>query len=170
MQYTAQQLGSSLGVALAGSIVLTGLASVYLGQIADDPRIQPETVAAVEVAVSSGSSFVPSTDVQAAATEAGLDDAEVAGLVETYESSQLRALKAGLLTMVGVAGLAFLVTGNLPSARPSGDGNPTPEPAAAGLSRVSRPRARRCQATTTDGEAMTTNPKDANRGWGSSSI
>ncbi|MCB0971211.1 MAG: MFS transporter, partial [Acidimicrobiales bacterium] len=87
MQYTAQQLGSSLGVALAGSIVLTGLASTYLGQLAADDRIAPETLEAVEVAVASGSSFVPADQVRATATEAALADDEVEALVEGYESS-----------------------------------------------------------------------------------
>ena len=80
------------------------------------------------MAVASGSSFVPADQVRATATEAALADDEVEALVEGYESSQLRALQSGLLAMVGVAGLAFLVTGNLPSARPRGD----EAPAAAG--------------------------------------
>ena len=117
LQYTAQQLGSSLGVALIGSIVLTGLGSIYLDQIRTDERISDPTAQAVEVRISSGSSFVPADQVATAAEAAGLDPAESAALVEGYETSQLGALKAGLLAVVVIAGAAFLVTGALPSGR-----------------------------------------------------
>jgi MFS family permease len=115
LQYTAQQLGSSIGVALIGSIVLTGLGSIYLNQIRDDPRVPTETVEQVEVSLSEGSSFVSSAEVAVVVQEAGLEGEEATALVERYEESQLAALKAGLLVIVAVAGLAFLVTGNLPS-------------------------------------------------------
>jgi MFS family permease len=39
LQNTAQQLGSSLGTALLGAIVISGLISAFTANIADDPRI-----------------------------------------------------------------------------------------------------------------------------------
>ena len=39
LQYTAQQLGSSLGTALLGAIVITGLISAFTANVAGDPRI-----------------------------------------------------------------------------------------------------------------------------------
>jgi EmrB/QacA subfamily drug resistance transporter len=124
LQYTSQQLGSSIGVALIGSIVLTSLSGAYLRQIADDDRISSETASAVEVRLASGSSFIPSDQAEAAAREAGLPDAEVQALVEDYEEAQLQALRSGLLAVVAIAGAAFLVTGNLPSRRPYDDDAP----------------------------------------------
>ena len=41
LQYTAQQLGSSLGVALIGAIVLTVLATTFTQQVADDDWTVP---------------------------------------------------------------------------------------------------------------------------------
>ena len=40
LQYTGQQLGSSLGVALIGAIVLAGLTGAFVTKIEDDPRDQ----------------------------------------------------------------------------------------------------------------------------------
>jgi predicted MFS family arabinose efflux permease len=121
LQYTAQQLGSAVGVALIGSIVLTSLGSAYLNEIAANDKVSQATVDTVEVRISSGSSFVPAAAVEQAATDAGLDPIEVDGLVESYEVAQLRSLKVGLLAVAAIAGLAFLVTGPLPSSRPRGD-------------------------------------------------
>jgi MFS family permease len=133
LQYTAQQLGSALGVALIGSIVLTSLTGTYLRTIAADDRISTETEQAVAVRVASGSSFVSSDQAEQAATEAGLAPDEVVALVEDYEASQLQALKVGLLAVVAIAGLAFLITGALPSQKgpPAGPVRPEPEVAAA---------------------------------------
>ena len=39
LQNTAQQLGSSLGTALLGAIVITGLITAFTANIADDPQI-----------------------------------------------------------------------------------------------------------------------------------
>src|SRR5262249_4790840 len=37
LQYTAQQLGSALGVALIGAIVITGLTATFVRDVASDP-------------------------------------------------------------------------------------------------------------------------------------
>ena len=42
LQYTGQQLGSSLGVALIGAIVLTGLTSAFVTTVSSDQRISAE--------------------------------------------------------------------------------------------------------------------------------
>jgi MFS family permease len=147
LQYTAQQLGSSIGVALIGAIVLTGLASVFVSNVADDDRISTETAAAVELRLSSGSTFIPAAAVGEVAAAAGLPADEVAGLVEGYAEAQLVALKAGLLAVVAIGGLALMGTTGLPSRRPddhgddSDDAPPVPDPEAA-------PRASRGLSTT----------------------
>ncbi len=127
LQYTSQQLGSSLGVALIGSIVLTGLGSAFINQIEDDPEVPPEVTADVEVALSSGVNFVASEDVAVNTTEAGLAPDTVDALVDNYEEAQLLALKAGLLAVIAIAALGFLATGGLPNRR---DGDPASDPPA----------------------------------------
>jgi EmrB/QacA subfamily drug resistance transporter len=115
LQYTGQQLGSSLGVAFIGAIVLAGLASVFLSEIEQDDRISDEVNAQVGVAVSGGADFVDADQIADAATDAGLDEATTAALVEDYETAQIQSLKAGLLVagLLALASLAF--TRHLPS-------------------------------------------------------
>ncbi len=118
LQYTGQQLGSSLGVALIGAIVLMGLTSAFISNVEHDPRISADVSAQVGVAAGSNTNFVSSTQVEAAAKKAGLDEASTAALVDDYESAQLRSLKAGLLAAALLALVSLGSTRELPHDRP----------------------------------------------------
>jgi EmrB/QacA subfamily drug resistance transporter len=118
LQYTGQQLGSSIGVALIGAIVLTGLTSVFLSHITADERISDEVGSQVTVAVGSGIDFVSADDISEALADAGVDAETSAAIVEDYESAQLQALKAGLLAAGLLAALSLAFTGDLPSEDP----------------------------------------------------
>ena len=124
LQFTGQQLGSSLGVALIGAIVLSGLTSTFVSSIQADSRISQEVAAQVGTAVGSGIDFVSATDIEAAATAAGLDTATTAAIVDDYEQAQLRALKAGLLAAALLALVSLAFTGGLPGKVPIGAAAP----------------------------------------------
>jgi EmrB/QacA subfamily drug resistance transporter len=125
LQWTSQQLGSSLGVALIGAIVLTGLASSFVSTVSSDERISAEVAQGVSVRVSESVDFVATDVVAAAAADVGLDPATADALVENYADSQIFALKAGLLGALALAVAALVVTGQLPSERPRPD--PVPD-------------------------------------------
>lgn len=120
LQYTGQQLGSSLGVALIGAIVLTGLTSGFVTTVQADPRITAEVSAQVGVAVENGIDFVSADQVQAAAEQAGLDPATTTAIAEDYSTAQLGSLKVGLLTAALLALLALMSTRELPHDPPTG--------------------------------------------------
>ncbi len=126
LQYTSMQLGSAVGVALIGAIVLSGLVSNFLTQIDDDPRVPDAVVQQAEIAVSGGVSFVSADQVRATAIDAGLEPEIVDALVEDYEAAQLFALKTGLLACVLLALLAFPATRQLPTDRPATPTSPEP--------------------------------------------
>jgi len=121
LQYTGQQLGSSLGVALIGAIVLAGLTNVFVSKIEDDPRISSDVSAQVSVAAEPGIDFVSSDQIQAAVNEAGLDDATSQAIVDDYEEAQLQSLKAGLLAAALLALISLAFTRELPHEAPSPD-------------------------------------------------
>src|SRR4029453_16389441 len=114
LQYTGQQLGSSLGVALIGAIVLAGLAGVFTSRVQSDDRISDEVAEQVSTEAV-GIDFVASDDIGAAARAAGLDDESTEAIVEGYEDAQLVALKAGLLAAGFLALLSLPFTRYLPS-------------------------------------------------------
>ncbi len=118
LQYTGQQLGSSLGVALIGAIVLMGLTGTFISNVEHDSRISADVSAQVGVAAGSNTNFLSSTQVETAAKDAGIDNATTAALLEDYEAAQLRSLKAGLLAAALLALLSLGFTRELPHDRP----------------------------------------------------
>jgi EmrB/QacA subfamily drug resistance transporter len=117
LQYTAQQLGSSLGTALVGAIVITGLAAAFTANVSDDPRISQATRDQVSVRLEGDLSFVDAASVEQGAEAAGVPPAQTDALVEGYSDAQLKALKVGLLACGFVALASLLATRNLPGRR-----------------------------------------------------
>jgi MFS family permease len=117
IQTTAQQLGSSLGTALLGAIVITGLITAFTGNVADNPKIAADVRQQVDVQLSAGASFVTADQVEATAREAGIDEATTAELVGDYESAQVTALKTAFLVAALLVLASFFATRNLPSRR-----------------------------------------------------
>jgi Na+/melibiose symporter-like transporter len=131
LQYTAQQLGSSLGVALIGAVVIVGLSSNFFAAIVEDERISEEVAVSIAVAVDGSVEFVATTDVAAAVEASELDEETGKALVQDYEAAQLQALRTGLLVAAAVALLALLFTRNLPSRRPTDESESEAVPAIA---------------------------------------
>ena len=125
LQFTAQNLGSALGTALIGSILVGALANAFTTRVADDPRLSPAAREQVGVRLQAGITFVSTEQVRSAAERAGLPPPEVDAVTDSYASAQLDGLKAAILATGGVALASFLVTTQLPAGRA---GRP-PEPA-----------------------------------------
>jgi EmrB/QacA subfamily drug resistance transporter len=132
LQNTAQQLGSSLGTALLGAIVISGLIVAFTANVADDARISDEVSSRLEVKLSAGGSFVPADEVRAGATAAGVDAATTDALVEHYEDAQLKALKTAFLFAALLTLASFWSTRRLPTQRfdqlEAGPDPPPPDP------------------------------------------
>ena len=118
LQYTGQQLGSSLGVALIGAIVLVGLTGTFVSNVQADHRISDQVAAQVGVAAGASTNFVSTSQLTKSAQIAGLDKATTQALVEDYSQAQLRSLKAGLLAAALLALLSLAFTRELPHAKP----------------------------------------------------
>jgi MFS family permease len=131
LQYTGQMLGTSLGVALIGGIVLAGLTTTFVSNIQADPAISDEIASQVTVAVEPGIDFVSSDQIEAAAQQAGLDAATSQAIVDDYEAAQLQSLKAGFLAAAFLAFISLAFTKDLPHAPPSSEEEPADEAVAA---------------------------------------
>jgi EmrB/QacA subfamily drug resistance transporter len=125
LQYTSQQVGASLGTALIGAIVITGLVTSFATRVADNPKIAPAVSQEVGVRVEGDVSFVSTDQIRQAAEAENLDPATTDALVDDYADAQLQALKTGLLVAGLLACAAFLSTGSLPAR--AGPGPDAPE-------------------------------------------
>jgi EmrB/QacA subfamily drug resistance transporter len=117
LQFTAQQLGSSLGTAFLGAVVITGLISAFSANVESNPAIDRGVNEQVEVRLGSGVSFVSSAEVEASARQAGIDQPTVEALTGHYEDAQLTALKTAFLFAAALVLAALLGTRNLPARR-----------------------------------------------------
>ncbi|MFJ9539727.1 MFS transporter [Streptomyces sp. NPDC101225] len=115
LQFTAQNLGSALGTALIGSILLGALAHTFTAQVADNPQLSEEARTQTGIALESGISFVTTDQVRSAAEKAGLPPSEVQAVTDSYASAQLDGLKAAIFATGGVTLATFLVTPRLPA-------------------------------------------------------
>lgn len=109
LQYTAQQLGSAIGTALIGAVVISSLVAAFVANISDEVSIPSELTNAIEIEVASGSSFVAADQVAAGLADAGINNAQADAVVAEYRDAQLQALKIGLLLagFLSVISLAF---------------------------------------------------------------
>ncbi|MGC4983912.1 MFS transporter [Streptomyces sp. DT193] len=117
LQFTAQNLGSALGTALIGSILIGALAQAFTTQVAKNPDVSEEARQQTGVALEAGISFVPTDEVRSAAEQAGLPPAEVDAVTDSYATAQLNGLKAAILAAGGITLASFLVTTHLPTGR-----------------------------------------------------
>lgn len=114
LQNTAQQLGSSLGTAVLGAIVITGLIGAFSSNVAGQQGISEASQAKVESRLSSGGSFVVSSQVRAQAEAENLPEGEVDAIVSGYEEAQLQALKLALLVAALLTVPSFWSARDLP--------------------------------------------------------
>ncbi|MEV4742265.1 MFS transporter [Streptomyces sp. NPDC049555] len=119
LQYTAQNLGSSVGTALIGSLLIGALVHAFTTQIESNPKISEAVRHQAGVAMEAGVSFVSTDQVRATAQRAALPPAEADALVDSYATAQLHSLKAAVLAAAAVPLLAFPFTRRLPAGRPA---------------------------------------------------
>ena len=136
LQYTAQQVGASLGTALIGAVVISGLIASFSANVADNQQISAAVQQQVSVRLEGDVSFVSTDQVRSAAEQAGIDQTTADALVSDYAEAQLRALKTGLLIAALLSFAAVLAAGSLPSTRAGPQAaTPSREPVLAGGSR-----------------------------------
>ncbi len=121
LQYTAQQLGSALGTALIGAIVIGSLVTAFIDNIEPNEAVPTEITEEIAVRVTSGASFVSADQVEQGLRDAGVESATTDEIVAGYSDAQLEALKRGLLFAAFVALAALFATRNLPSKRLGAD-------------------------------------------------
>ncbi|RSS80079.1 MFS transporter [Streptomyces sp. WAC06614] len=120
LQYTAQNLGSSLGTALIGSLLIVALSSVFVRQIEQNPAISDAVRQQTGVVIEGGISFLSTDQVRAATAQAGVPKAEADAYVAEYADAQIAGLKAAILAVGAITLACFPFTRRLPDERMAG--------------------------------------------------
>ncbi|MCE0761519.1 MFS transporter [Pseudonocardia kujensis] len=130
LQYTAQNLGSSLGTALIGSFLLGALTRASLAGVSAAP-VADATRQQVGTALEQGISFLSLDQARTALTSAGIPGTEVDTLLAEYARAQLVGLKIALLAAAAIAVFSLFLTRELPhrrEAEPVAPSEPAAEP------------------------------------------
>ncbi|GAA3862451.1 MFS transporter [Leifsonia kafniensis] len=108
LQGVFQNLGSSLGTALIGSILIGALSTTFASGVASSD-LSAEARAIVNEATEGGVQIVPAASVNEIALEAGLDQDGADTLAAIYEDAQLGALGVGFfgLILISIGSLVF---------------------------------------------------------------
>ena len=115
LQGTAQNLGSSLGTAIIGAVLLASLATGFSERITNNPDVPEAARATIAAKTAEGIDIVPVADVEQAAVEGGLTPDQASAVASDYGDAQLQALRLALGAVALAALLSLWFTRRLPT-------------------------------------------------------
>jgi MFS family permease len=117
LQGVFQNLGSSLGTALIGSILIGALATSFAGGVASSD-LPEDTRAVISEATESGVTIVPAATVADLGEQSGLTSGEADQLSGIYRDSQLSSLRVAFFGLIVISVLALLFSRGIPATAP----------------------------------------------------
>ena len=117
LQGVAQNLGSSLGTALIGSVLIAALATSFAGGVASSD-LPADVQSEVSELTEGGVSIVPAATVDQLATDAGLSESDGEQLTEIYTESQVSSLRTAFFALIAIALAALALSRGIPNDAP----------------------------------------------------
>ena len=118
LQNTATNIGASLGTALAGSVLIATLTSVFLVGVSNNPDVPSRVSEQASVQLASGLPFLSDADLRAALEDAHVSDKTTDAIVAENSKARLEALQAALAVVALVALLGLFCAGPIPNTQP----------------------------------------------------
>jgi MFS family permease len=119
LQNTGSNLGTSIGTALVGSVLLATLSSTILQGLEDDPAVQEELGAQATVDLASGLPFVSDDDLADGLAAAGVEEDVVPTIVDENIEARIVALRASLAVVTVAILLALFFAHAIPPVQPA---------------------------------------------------
>lgn len=113
LQGVFQNLGSSLGTALIGSVMIASLTSGFLTSVASSD-LSPTTKTYISDNVQSAQ-IVPASEVESTAISKGATAAEAQQLAEIYDDEQLNGLREAAFFLILLSLLSIALSRNIPN-------------------------------------------------------
>jgi MFS family permease len=118
LQNTVMFLGSSIGTALAGAVLISALSSSFFAGIESDPDVPDELVATAQIELASGVPFISDDDLEEALADAGVEGATAEAISEENEEARLTGLRSSLSVLALIALVALFFSRALPTRQP----------------------------------------------------
>ena len=115
LQGTAQNLGSSLGTAIVGAVLLGSLATGFSERIVNNPAVPEAARQTIAANTEQGIDIVPVATAEQAALDAGLTPDQARAVADDYGDAQLVALRLSLGAVALAALLSLWLTRGLPT-------------------------------------------------------
>ena len=119
LQNTVTNLGASIGVALAGAVLISALSASFFAGIQGNPAVPEELTSTAQVELASGIPFISDEDLRIALEDAGVPPETADAIVEQNQQSRLDGLRASLAVLAIGALLAFVFATGIPTRQPS---------------------------------------------------
>jgi MFS family permease len=116
LQNTFTNLGSSIGTALAGAVLISALTSSFLTGIKENPDVPHNLSSEASVQLATGIPFISDADLEKALEDAGVSAKASAAIVDENASARLDGLRASMAVLALLALLALFLGGRLPDA------------------------------------------------------
>ncbi|WP_395363993.1 MFS transporter [Streptomyces sp. YH02] len=118
IQNAVTNLGSSMGTALAGSLMIAALTSSFLGAVERNEAIPAEVKSQAVVELQSGVPFLSDAQLTTALDEAGTSEQVAEAALEANEAARLDGLRAALAILAGASVVALFFTSRIPRTQP----------------------------------------------------
>lgn len=118
LQGTFQNLGSSFGTALIGSVFIASLTSGFVNSV-NQSSLPQSVQSAVTEQSKSGVEVVSQQQAYDLAISKGLSDSEASELASSYTESQISGLKEAMFAIVAIAILSLFMSRNIPNRLPA---------------------------------------------------
>ncbi|HEU4465010.1 MAG TPA: MFS transporter, partial [Agromyces sp.] len=117
MQGVFQNLGSSLGTALIGSVLIGALTTSFAGTVAASD-LPDDVKQSVSEATAGGVELVPASSVDEIGEEAGLSEDDADTLAGAYSEAQIESLRIAFVGLIAIALGALLFSRGIPDDAP----------------------------------------------------
>jgi MFS family permease len=126
VQNTVTNLGSSLGTALAGSILIAVLTASFLTNIEKNSAVPQSVKDKANTELAAGIPFISDKQLETAAKEAGASSEVTQAALDANAQARLDGLRSGLTVLILIAALALFFVGRIPTRQPGSKPAPAP--------------------------------------------
>ncbi len=113
LQGSFQNLGSSLGTALIGSVLIASLTSGFVTNI-NNTDLDPTIKSAITESATKGVQIVPVSQVESIAQSKGLSETESKQVADEYANAQLAGLRESVFFLIAISIFSLVLSRGIP--------------------------------------------------------